>query len=89
METLADAVIAAIAHISSTPDDLDARLDEEVRLLEMLTLMLREATPEEREALREALSRARSFAERSGNRNPDLLEAYRAIEADILDPESE
>jgi hypothetical protein len=89
METLADAVIAALAHISTTPEALGDRLDQDVRILEMLTVMLREAAPEEREALRDALARARSFAARSGNRDPDLLETYRAIEADLLEAGSE
>jgi hypothetical protein len=89
METLADAVIAALAHIGTMPEAPNDRLDGDVRILEMLTVMLRDAAPEEREALREALARARSFASRSGNRDPDLLETYRAIEADILEPGSE
>ena len=89
METLADAVIAAIAHISTIPNDLDDRLDDDVRILEMLTVMLRECSDPEREALREALARARSFAVSSGNRNPDLLETYRAIQDDILETDPE
>ena len=89
METLADAVIAAISHISTVPEDQDERLDEDVRILELLTVMLRECSAEEREALRAALGRARSFASASGNRNPELLETYRAIEDDILEPQEE
>jgi hypothetical protein len=89
METLADAVIAAIAHISTIPEDLDHRLDEDVRILEMLTVMLRECSEPEREALREALGRARSFAQASGNRDPDLLETYLAIQDDILETDTE
>jgi hypothetical protein len=89
METLADAVIAAIAHISTVPNDLDDRLDDDVRILEMLTVMLRECSEPEREALREALDRARSFAMASGNRDPDLLDSYRAIQDDILETDTE
>jgi hypothetical protein len=89
MDTLADAVIAAIAHISTAPDDQDGRLDEDVRVLELITVMLRDCTEEEREALRAALARARSFASSAGNRNPDLVQTYRAIEEDILDTEPE
>jgi hypothetical protein len=89
MDTLADAVIAAIAHISTIPEDLDHRLDEDVRILEMLTVMLRECSEPERGALREALARARSFATASGNRNPELIETYRAIQDDILEPDPE
>ena len=89
MDTLADAVIAAIAHISTAPDDPDGRLDEDVRVLELITVMLRDCTEEEREALRAALARVRSFASSAGNRNPDLVQTYRAIEEDILDTEPE
>ena len=89
MDTLADAVIAAITHISVAPEDQNGRLDEDVRILELLTGMLRDCTEEEREALRAALARARSFASSAGNRNEDLVETYRAIEEDILDTEPE
>jgi len=84
MNTLADAVIAAITYISTAPAD-DDRADDDIRALESLTLMLHHCSAAERDALRASLARARTVAESSMQADPDLLDTFRAIETDILD----
>ncbi|WP_038164837.1 hypothetical protein [Verrucomicrobium sp. BvORR106] len=87
MNTLADAVIAALAYIS-TAQAHDDRLDDDVQALESLTATLHHCSAAERDALRAALQRARTGAESSANTHPDLLDTFRAIETDILDVEA-
>lgn len=86
MNTLANAVIAAITHISTAQAD-DDRAGDDVRALESLTAKLRQCSAAEREALRAALQRARTAAESSPNAHPDLLDTFRAIETDIIEAE--
>jgi hypothetical protein len=86
MNRLADAVISAIAYISTASTD-DDRADDDVRALESLVVALRQCSAAEREALRAALQRARAEAESSDHAHPDLLDTFRAIETDILDAE--
>lgn len=86
MNTLADAVIAAITYIS-TAQVHDDRLSDDVQALESLVATLHHCTTAERDALRAALQRARAEAGSSANLHPDLLDTFHAIETDILDAE--
>ena len=86
MNTLADAVIAALTYISTAQAD-DDRADDDVRALESLAATLHHCSAAERDALRAALQRARAEAASSPNPHPDLLDTFRAIETDILDAE--
>ncbi|RBP35132.1 hypothetical protein DES53_1268 [Roseimicrobium gellanilyticum] len=84
MRNLADALIEAITYISIAPGD-DDRSHADVQALESLVATLRDSSPEELEALRAALNRARAAAKASGDPSHDLEGTFRAIEENILE----
>ena len=83
MTALADAAVFALIYINGAPGD-DDRADQDVKALEWLSFVLRQASGAEREALRAAVEKARANVQSFPGPPEEVVDSLRAIEEDIL-----
>jgi hypothetical protein len=77
MTAIADALVLAVVHINLRDDEEDETyLDQDVAALEGIAARLREATPEELDALAAAAERALAAELKSRQPNPRFVHDY-------------